>query len=221
MNDPPVISASPTSITVARGETGTFDVSLSDIDSATITLVVAAGNTVPALSTLSSNTWTLSGTAQSSVITVNNPNPGEKIPVTIEWTPSTSLPDGSVGTFTIFAVDTENLESNARPILEVKVVPNEPPTVVSTYQYEFTVEEDSFTDLQITLAGTDPQEYHREVLDVILDTLPEGVTLTQNGASLTPGMVLSSTGANGETVATVSAASVSVHPLTIFTRGFP
>jgi hypothetical protein len=204
VNDPPLVSASPSSILVERLSSDSFTVEIWDIDSDSITLMLAAGNTIPIdLSELATVEWTLADQTEQAITTVTNSNPGQHYIVTITWSPEELLPDGSSGSFTVYALDSDGLQSSNRPVLTVQVVPNDPPYIVDRPDYTISVNEDEWDTMELTLAGADPQYYQTEFLDVIITSYPNTLPLKDDGVTITESNVPftspDSYGSDGET----------------------
>jgi len=193
-DDPPVISLDPYSILVDRTQTGTFTATVSDIDSPTIEVYVK-GFTVPLEygSSFIVNNGPPGSVVSYAPSTLPNDDSlvitldygalplGSPLSFTLDWTAGTALPDGSTGTFTLYA----SSDDSGTPTLSnevtgfVGVTPNNPPSIVEEpgYPYTFTGVEDTFDNHTFRLAGTDPDPWHDGDLVVTLTSLPDGGAL--------------------------------------------
>src|SRR5690242_15973848 len=93
---------SPCSISVIRGQTGTFTFNMSDIDSSSMTfdIDVLQRQQIPTPSSMTliypSGEVNVLDFTQSPLAVIPNPNMGEIIQATLTWSPALTLPDGSI-----------------------------------------------------------------------------------------------------------------------------
>jgi hypothetical protein len=226
VNQLPVLTITSPPTAIDRTETGTFTVSATDLDSATITFYVALpseggveGEFVNFdYSTLnipvSSDTYgPTSGTIYTDpltgtrvmVVTLNNPDPGTPVSFTMDWTPNEFYPYDAenFGSITMIAVDSDGDSSNFATGTAT-VTPNIPPTTTGTYTYDL---DQASTSLDMTLTGTDQDPWHDTTLEV---TLSSPITLTSS-VSTTPSLTtVWLTDAAGNVITTMSDLTLTV-----------
>jgi len=169
VNDPPTLSITPLDAFINRTQTATFIATVTDVDSATVT-VSWVDRFSPLNSVLTANGVTSSNT----VGTFNLVNGAATF--TITWTPSVTTPSGSSGYANFTAVDTQGLPATG-PYTDDRITfrigANLPP-------YHFSdnvpvIYEDQPSCGLITLIGSDPDVSDKYSLNMKL------ITTTQNG----------------------------------------
>lgn len=193
VDDPPTITMTPVELIQDRGVPGTFVVTVNDIDSLEIGVIVKqdeAGNWIFHLPDKASfkfadNTDIPSSGAITTVVLdkLDLPKSFDMI-----WTPSYAIPDTATGTFTLYAAnensDTSTLWDGPQSATSVTGTVgvkglNDPPTIVvdPAYPYSFSNIDGKWSEHVFRLIGEDPQVYHTDVLTITIASLPEGVIL--------------------------------------------
>jgi len=179
---PPDWSVTPSSLTLNRLSTDSFNFTITDVDSTSFTFDIAAlqRQNVPLPSTLTFigpdgqvNILTLDPTA--TIATIPNPVPGQAVNVRVAWTPGAFLPDGATGAFIATLVDSEGL--SAPPLtLRVNVVPNQIPFSLGTTSDTEFYENNAFSPEgsvhPIVIRGDDDDFYHKDHLAIRFTQLP-------------------------------------------------
>eukprot|EP01124_Arcella_intermedia_P021087 TRINITY_DN2892_c0_g1_i7.p1 TRINITY_DN2892_c0_g1~~TRINITY_DN2892_c0_g1_i7.p1 ORF type:complete len:2419 (-),score=418.82 TRINITY_DN2892_c0_g1_i7:68-7138(-) len=208
VNDPPTIVLSPSSLVVGRTKNGTFTITISDIDSATVS-VVLRNHTFPlsySAGYLSSLVLT-SGTDQAVSFSAGSTVFSKT--VSLDWNPFYNIAEGSTANFYVSATDSDGGVSSATPQGFVSVSPNIPPTVVSG-TYSLTVDEDTWNTISFSLVGTDLDIYHRNVLSIWISSVTPGLSLSVGGTTINsfPFQLPNSVASGNNTVGTVDVTNV-------------
>jgi len=183
VNNPPSISIHPSSLIVTRNQYGNFSVKVKDIDSTSITIYLVIPTTLPFdYSTLiahcsPSNVELIDEPQNNTLLcTLNNTVSLAENELIVSWGPDRHIPEETIGSFTLIAIDSDGAKSTSSVIARVEVAPNHLP-VIDPSVYNFTVNEDAWTTVSITLAASDEDEYQSDNLDFIIQTLPANMQL--------------------------------------------
>lgn len=205
VNDPPVITMTPLTQTVDRTTPATFQVTVSDVDSKDIAVLLDF-NSVPtssdgvAVNDWGTFTYTVGGVTTTVPATtgfltsLSYPGTtfGTDLTFTLTWTPSTTIPDGTTGEFTLSAansVDSPPTATSTWTALSaesvtgtVAVTPNLPPVVVEDplYPYSYSVtqtEWDVSTGHTFRIVGTDPNTWHADTLTFVITEIPANMLI--------------------------------------------
>ena len=169
VNDPPTWFVTPTTVTGTRSVTSFFNYSITDIDSASVTVRINASQLAafPTGSTVYIGGQLVDITGDF-VVTLPNPNPGQPIILQASWVPPAGLPDGFSKTFWAQLTDTEGARAPDVSVT-LTVVNNHPPVA---YDVNITIYEDN-APVTIYLNGTDVDVGHTQRLTIGLVTLPK------------------------------------------------
>jgi len=111
-------------------------------------------------------------------------------PITLKWCPNYVIPDGTTGTYVVYAINNYMVFSTTQPQGTVNVIPDIAPTV--TGSYGISVAENDPPTLQ-KITGTDVDIWDTTTLKMKLISVGPGITLNQAfGPTLNPGAILSS-----------------------------
>ena len=194
VNDPPTITLTPISVTVDRQQTGVFTVSVSDIDSRDVTVSVFQASSFPfATAAVEVAGNTVASFTNNAVIKSLRKVSGVFPTFTITWTPSETTPDGTTGSYSLYARDAQSTSNTVEGTVAVN--PNHAPTALP----QTVPASENQPPTPVILVGTDPEPYHTTVLTGTVDTISPGITLWNGTTPILPGTVLYGTPGTGTT----------------------
>eukprot|EP01127_Copromyxa_protea_P004143 TRINITY_DN139_c0_g1_i1.p1 TRINITY_DN139_c0_g1~~TRINITY_DN139_c0_g1_i1.p1 ORF type:complete len:3458 (+),score=831.05 TRINITY_DN139_c0_g1_i1:619-10374(+) len=209
VDDPPTITLDPVSLVLNRTVTGQFKVTVNDVDSYDIAVIIQEEAGVPLFKMPELSTFQRDGADVPSsgiVHIIKLTTLGEPESFYLDWTPLVSIPDSATGSFTFYAAN-DNTETGTEwdgPVSVSSVTgtvgvlsANLPPFVVedAEFPYSFAEEDGKWTEHAFHLKGSDPDDIHADILTITITGIPEGVKLVSwDDKPLSVGDVLSSPG---------------------------
>jgi len=189
-NYPPEISVSPNSVITPRGNSSVFNVRVNDVDSDSIS-VYLSNNQIPLTwSNMIINPSAAAVTSNSNQLlyTFSNTDRTAKT-LTLTWNPNTIIPDGTVGSFTVYATDAQTTPSLSTPQLVLTVFPNNRPFYKSLIGNVTWMENENIKAFSII--GSDLDSYHLDNLRIRIISLPSlGTLVNKFNTSLSANTIL-------------------------------